>query len=182
MRTFLFSILAGIGIVLCLAGYFHLKNPRLAPVNKLTQDISVTEQIKQEAIGQFKERGFATIIDLRPDGEAVDQPTSTAMSVAAKADNIKFYYVPVPHGEIPQQSVAQLADALRNAPKPILMYCRSGKRAVRTWSLVEASRAGGMDVNSIMAAVKQGGQSADDLEQDIIRRISERTSISGEKR
>lgn len=178
---FLFSVLIGVGIVLCIAAYFHFKNPPQVRVSKLTQDISVTEQLKQDAMSQLKGQGFSTVIDLRPDGEAIDQPTSKVMSIAARENNIKFYYVPVPHGDIPEQSVKQLAEALRNAPKPILMYCRSGKRAARTWSLVEASRSDGMNVNSILAAVKEVGQSADDLNQDIIRRISQRKSISGQR-
>ena len=177
---FLFSILAGVAIVLCVAGYFHLKKAPSVPVNRLTHEISVTEQIRQETMGQLRERGFATVIDLRPDGEAADQPSSEVMSAAAKANNIKFYYVPVPHGEIPQQSVVKLAAALKDAPKPILIYCRSGKRAARTWSLVEASRPGGMDASSIVAAVKKVGQPVDDLNQDIVRRISQRKPIPGD--
>jgi uncharacterized protein (TIGR01244 family) len=178
--VFLLSVLAGVGVVLCLAAYARWKNPPLR-VNDLTQDISVSEQIKQEAMSQLKDRGFATVIDLRPDGEATDQPTSAAMAAAAKANDLSFYYIPVPHGDIPEQSVKQLAEALRDAPKPILMYCRSGRRAARTWSLVEASRQDGMDATSIMSAVKEVGQSADDLNQDIIRRITQRKSTSEKK-
>jgi uncharacterized protein (TIGR01244 family) len=179
---FLFSIIAGIGLVLSLAAYSHWKNPPQAPVYRLTKDISVTEQIREETIVQLKDRGFfASVIDLRPDGEASDQPTSKDMAAAARINNINFYYVPVPHGDIPEQSINQLAAALRDAPKPILMYCRSGRRAARTWSLVEASRHDGMDADSIMAAVKEVGQTADDLNQDIMRRISKRKSPTGQK-
>ena len=179
--VFLLSVLTGIGFVLCFAAYAHWKNPPQIPLNKLTQDISVAGQIKQEALSKLKAGGFATVIDLRPDGEASDQPTSKEMASVAQANNLKFYYVPVPHGDIPEQAVQQLAAALRDAPKPILMYCRSGKRAARTWSLVEASRPDGMDANSIMVAVREVGQSANDLNQDIIQRISQRKSTSGQK-
>ena len=175
---FLLSDIVGIGIVLCMAAYFHWSNLPQIRVNELTQDIFVADQLELGAMNQLKDSGFATVIDLRPDGEAVDQPSSKTMSIAAKENNIKFYYVPVPHGEIPEQSVKQLAEALREAPKPILMYCRSGRRAARTWSLVEASRQDGMDAKSIMAAVNKVGQSADDLNQDIIRRISQRKSTT----
>ena len=97
---FLFSILAGTSVVLCLAAYAHWKNPPIK-LSQLTDDISVTEQVKQEQMNDLKDRGFKTVIDLRPDGEASDQPTSDDMSSAAKANGIKFYYVPVPHGAIP---------------------------------------------------------------------------------
>lgn len=178
---FLFSVLAGMGFVVCLAAYAHWKKLPQVSFDMLTQDIAVAGQIELDAMRQLKDRGFATVIDLRPDGEANNQPASKDMDFAAQTNNMKFYYVPVPHGDIPERSVTQLAEALRDAPKPILMYCRSGKRAARTWSLVEASRRDGMDVNSILAAVKNVGQSADDLNQDIMRRISRRNATSGRK-
>ena len=174
-RLFLLSVLAGVGIVLLLAAYSHLNNPPPLHINTLTRDISVSEQLEPEAMNRLKESGFAAVIDLRPDGEAKDQPTSEAMSIAAKQNKLDFFYVPVPHGAIPEQSVSQLAEALRSAPKPVLMYCRSGRRAARTWSLVEASRHDGMDAKSIQAAVSNVGQSAEDLSQDISLRISQRS-------
>jgi len=173
-RLFLLSILAGVVIVLLLSVYAHFKSPPPLHINTLTRDISVSEQIGPESMSRLKESGFAAIIDLRPDGEAKDQPTSEAMSVAAKENKLTFYYVPVPHGDIPEQSVNQLAEALRSAPKPVLMYCRSGRRAARTWSLVEASRQDGMNAESILAAVSGVGQSAEDLNQNITLRISQR--------
>jgi uncharacterized protein (TIGR01244 family) len=173
-RLFLLSVLAGVGIVLLLAVYSHLNSPPPLLINSLTRDISVSEQLKPESMNQLKESGFASVIDLRPDGEAKDQPSSEAMSLAAKQNKLVFFYIPVPHGDIPEQSVNQLAEALRSAPKPVLMYCRSGRRAARTWSLVEASRHDGMDAESILAAVTGVGQSAEDLSQNISLRISQR--------
>lgn len=54
------------------------------------------------------------------------------------------------------------------------MYCRSGSRAARTWSLMEASRPGGRSADDILAAVKRSGQGADDLAGAINARIAKR--------
>lgn len=175
--VFLASIVAGLALALSFATYVHFNKPPSIPVQQLTEYISVTEQLTQESMEQLKNQGFATVIDLRPDGEVLDQPSSETMARAATRNGMHFYYVPVPHGAIPDQSVRQLATALRDAPKPVIMYCRSGKRAARTWSLVEASRYDGLDSASIMAAVAEVGHSADDLRQDIKLRIAQRPTI-----
>ena len=46
---------------------------------------------------------------------------------------------------------------------PVLIYCRSGKRAARTWALVEAQRVNGMSTDEIIRAVRAAGQEANDL-------------------
>jgi len=92
---------------------------------------------------------------------------------------MNFAYVPVPHGDIPAGAVTALARAMAENPKPILLYCRSGRRAARTWSLVEVSRSDGLDAADILAAVKAGGQSAEDLDTAIAARIANRSVAAG---
>ena len=179
--TFGFSILLGVAFVVGSAGYFHWK--QVSPdikTNQLIRNISVTEQIQLDAIPQLKRQGYATIIDLRPDGEAADQPSSGAVDEAARNNGLHFAYVPVSHGEIPDSAVIALDQAIANSPKPILLYCRSGRRAARTWSLVEASRPNGLDEKAILAAVNASGQSAEDLTPVIAQRIANRIYVKGE--
>ncbi|WP_051711454.1 TIGR01244 family sulfur transferase [Andreprevotia chitinilytica] len=168
------SVLLGVFIVLGMQVYSRWTQPPQIKINNLTTDISVTEQLKLDVVPQLKAQGFATIIDLRPDGEAADQPAAATVESAARANNVTFAYVPVPHGDIPDAAVAALDKALSTSPRPILLYCRSGRRAARTWSLVEASRPGGLDAAAILAAVKASGQSADDLDTAITQRIAQR--------
>jgi uncharacterized protein (TIGR01244 family) len=175
---FLISVLFGIGAILCFAAYTHYKNLPLEGVSKLTQDIFVHKQVLQKELSQVKKQGFLTIVDLRPDGEAEDQPSSKIMADSSKENNLKFYYIPIAHGDISDQSVEQLTLALNDAPKPVLMYCRSGSRAARTWSLVEASKENGMDADSILRIVKDAGHSSENLTQRITQLISQRKSAS----
>lgn len=174
-----FSVLLGIILILGLSLYDKSKRTKPVNTNFLTKEISVSEQLTLDSISQLKKQGFKTIIDLRPDGEAIDQPTAADVKKSAAFNNIAFTYVPVQHGEISNESVVALGKALSSNPKPVLLYCRSGKRAARTWSLVEASRVGGLDSLAILAAVKGSGQSADDLTDAINQRIANRSSATG---
>lgn len=172
-RIFWLSALLGMSFAVASAAYSHRTHPRLLP-HRLTDDVWVSEQLRPNAIPEAKARGFATIIDLRPDGEAANQPSSAAMEEAARANALAFAYVPVPHGDIPEDAVTVLGERIASSPKPILLYCRSGRRAVRTWSLAEASRPSGLAPEQIEAAARSAGQSAEDLDAGIRQRIAAR--------
>lgn len=117
---------------------------------------------------------------MRPDGEAPDQPPSGAVEAAAKALNIGFFYVPVPHGDkVPAEVAERLGQAIAAAGKPVLLYCRSGRRATRAWSLAEASLVTGLPLEDIERSAKRAGHSIDDLVPAIKVRIAQRNSIAG---
>jgi uncharacterized protein (TIGR01244 family) len=147
---------------------------RSIELHALTADVSVTAQLRLENIVALREQGFRTIIDLRPDGEAPDQPPADRIKQAAERARMRFAFVPVPHGDIPAASVDALTQALANAQRPVILYCRTGRRAARTWALAEARRPGGLDAAAIELAVKNAGQSAEDLEGPINAGVSAR--------
>jgi len=174
------SAILGVVIVVAAFGYAHFTKVPQVRLNRLTAEISIAQQIQLEAIPQLHLNGFATVIDLRPHGAAVDEPNAAAVESAVHASHMNFSYVPVPHGDIPITAVTALDKAILENPKPILLYCRSGRRAARTWGLVEASRTGGLGATEILTAVKVSGQSADDLRAAIVLRIANRTKPAGE--
>jgi uncharacterized protein (TIGR01244 family) len=100
------------------------------------------------------------------------------MAAAATAEGLDFAYIPVPHGQIPDAAVTALQQQLAKKTGPVLLYCRSGSRAARTWSLVEASRHNGLNAAEILAAVKASQLNADDLEPAIRQRIALREADS----
>lgn len=173
-RLFGLFVLIGMLFVLGMGAYGRWSRRPHVTMHPLAAEVAVTEQIQLSDIPQIATRGYQTLIDLRPDGEAADQPASQAVEAAASASHLKFAYVPVPHGDIPDSAVNALSQALAASPRPILLYCRSGRRAVRTWSLAEASRPHGLDAQAILAAANAAGQSADDLLPAIAQRIARR--------
>jgi len=117
---------------------------------------------------------IAVIVDLRPDGEVAGQPSSQDMEAEARQQGLRFRYIPVPHGEIPDAAVGQLKATLDEPHGEVLLYCRSGKRAARTWALAEAARADGLSSVAILAAVQDAGQDAGDLQARIERAVKAR--------
>lgn len=173
-RVFCITLAAGTALALGVAGYARANGAVAATVSSLTDRVAISEQLKPEQLADLKARGYTTIIDLRPDGEAPDQPSAAHMGAAAHAQQMAFVYVPVQPGAIPDSAVSALHKALTDHPGQVLMYCRSGKRAARTWGLVEASRADGANVDAILAALTASGQSADDLRQQLAARVAAR--------
>lgn len=166
-RAFGLAILVGAAGMLALVVLDRAK-PTSPPVrpdvsHRLSSDVSVSTQVTLDGIAILKAAGYRTVIDMRPDGEAKDQTPSAAVATATRAAGLEFVYLPTPHGNIPDAIPEQLAQTLASAPKPIMLYCRSGNRASRAWALAEASRPGGPSPAEISTAVKSAGLSVDDL-------------------
>ncbi len=178
MKLIATSIAAiAIGIVVALGSGMHAESsapPAPAGVRNLTSSVSVSPQLTVAQVAQFGRLGYDAIIDMRPDGEAIDQPASAEIAAEARSVGVAFSYVPVAPGEISATTVAALDKALAMTGGRVLIYCRNGERAARAWSLVEASRLGGRNAAAILAAVRDSGQSADDLAPLIHRRVADR--------
>ncbi|HEY9025578.1 MAG TPA: TIGR01244 family sulfur transferase [Burkholderiaceae bacterium] len=177
-NLFLLSVAAGAIAVAGAFGVSRWRSDRAVPAHPLAPGIAISEQLQPEAMAYASDR-FVTVIDMRPDGEAAGQPSSAQMAAAAQAQHLQFAYVPVPHGDIPDAVVDKLSTALADHSGPVLLYCRSGRRAARSWSLVEASRPGGLDVDRILAAVKTSGQDASDLRASLEQRVRARRPAAG---
>jgi uncharacterized protein (TIGR01244 family) len=174
--SFFIAVLAGATAVVGWAAYERFVAPPPGPIaaKQLADGVWVSEQISPQQLALLKRGDFLAVVDLRPDGEVKGQPSSAAMAAAAAKSGLAFTYDPVPHGAIPEQAVDTLQKALAAHPRPVLLYCRSGKRAARTWALAEASRAGGLDAAAIRRIVLAVGQPVDDLDRDIQARIAAR--------
>ena len=174
--VFLASVATGAVVVAGAFAWSHWQDRRALPDRPLAPGIAISQQLQPTAMRVAADT-YTTVIDMRPDGEAPDEPGSQMMAAAAKVQGLQFAYVPVPHGDIPDAVVDSLSNALASRPGPVLLYCRSGRRAARSWSLVEASRPGGMAVDEILAAVKASGQDASDLRARLEQRVRARRPV-----
>ncbi len=173
-RTINRVIVASVGVAIAVGALAGTEVPLQAKVATLTDRFAVSGQISPAQLADLNARGYTTIISLRPDDEGPDQPSAAQMSEAARSNGMAFAFVPVKSGAIPDTAVTALSQAVAGNSGKVLLYCRSGSRAARTWSLFEASRLGGADAEAILAAVKASGQSADDLRPAIAERVSAR--------
>jgi uncharacterized protein (TIGR01244 family) len=148
-----------------------------AEIRPLAPDLFVAGQISPGDIAAAQQRGARAIIAMRPDGEETGQPTAASVADAARSSGMRFAYVPVPQGDMPDAVADDLAAALSAAGDgPVLLYCRSGRRAARAWALAEASRTGGLSAEKIESAVRNVGQPVDDLRDRIRSRVAARQS------
>ncbi len=176
MKRNLFLFLGAIIIGTVMSAGYHWANAQDYPKgNWLSPQLFISEQITPKHFGYIAQRVEAeTVIDLRPDGEAPDQPSSADIRAEATLASMSFHYIPVPQGPIPEEAVTRLGAVLSNAKGPVLLYCRSGARAARTWALAEASRSGGADPETIAKMVRNVGFPIDDLKNNIIARVAAR--------
>jgi uncharacterized protein (TIGR01244 family) len=168
---------------LALAAVIYIQRPKLGSdpppeLVRIADDLFLTSQLKSEDIRPLRYRGIRTIVDMRPDGEAVDQTPSAEIGDAAKRIGLSFHYIPVPHESLPESDVQALSEVLSHDDRPAVLYCRTGRRAVRLFALVEASRVDGPSTDAILGMVRAAGFSADDLRDDIVQRLAHRNGAS----
>lgn len=108
-------------------------------LSRLSEQVTAAGQIAPKDVPELAAQGFRAIICNRPDGEAADQPSYREVEKAAAEKGLAFVYLPVVPSNITEADVGAFGEAVRQLPKPILAYCRSGARSTALWEL---SRAG----------------------------------------
>lgn len=151
-------------------------NARPPRVTRVSDQVFITSQLHPESIRYLKRYAITAVVDIRPDGEAPDQPSSAEIEKASHTISMAFHYIPVPHETIPDAAVQALSAALEKDKMRTVLYCRTGRRAARLFALAEASRPDGPSLDSILGMVSTAGFSAEDLREAITHRISNRSS------
>lgn len=123
-------------------------------VRRITESFSVSPQIAPEDMAALREQGFVLVINNRPDGEELGQPTGAEMAAAAQAAGLDYRAIPVAGG-FSQPQVEAMAEAIEGADGPVFAFCRSGTRSTLLWSLAQASKGG--DPEAIAAAAAGAG-------------------------
>ena len=111
-------------------------------LRRIDDSISVAPQIRPEDVPAIAAAGFTAIVNNRPEGEELGQPTGAEVRAAAEAAGLSYAEIPVTHAGFSATQVEGMAKALEASPGPVLAYCRSGTRSCNLWALAEASRGG----------------------------------------
>ncbi|WP_374317396.1 TIGR01244 family sulfur transferase [Aquabacterium sp.] len=108
-----------------------MSNITLQPI---APDVYAAPQLTPEAMAAAAEAGFKAVINNRPDAEGgPDQPTSAAIEAAARAAGLAYAHLPVQGGYQSPEEIAQCAALLKELPRPLLMFCRSGARSTKLY-------------------------------------------------
>lgn len=107
-------------------------------IRPLNESVAVSSQISPEDVSVLKERGYAAIVNNRPDDEEPGQPSGAEIRAAAEAAGLRYSDVPVTHAGFSHPQMDAMARALTEAGGPVLAYCRSGTRSCNLWALAAA--------------------------------------------
>lgn len=97
-------------------------------MEKLDSRFYVSPQISVDDIASIAAEGIKSIINNRPDGEAVDQPLSKELASAAAAFDIPLLHLPVVSGSITESEINAFKRMCDEIEGPVLLFCRSGAR------------------------------------------------------
>lgn len=115
----------------------------MAQLIQLETDIFVAAQLVEADFAAVAARGFRSVVNNRPDGEAPDQMPNDRAKAAALRQGLQYRYQPVENFDVTDDDVVSAHARLMNdLPGPILFYCRSGTRCTILWAQVAALRLG----------------------------------------
>lgn len=143
------------------------------PNKKITDALTVGEQITVADIPEIVAAGFRAVVCNRPDGEGPDQPGFEEIESAAKAAGLDTLYLPVVSGKVTDEDAAAFGKAMEALPKPVFAYCRTGTRSTTLWALSEAGRrplpeilarakSAGYDMGGVVRRIANGGKTPTD--------------------
>lgn len=132
-------------------------------IRSVSDAFAVSGQLRPEEIAEVGAR-FAMVVNNRPDGEELGQPTHAELEAAARSAGVAYEHIPITAAPTSDQ-VRAMREALSYAEGPTLAFCRTGTRSVVTWALGEAlagrltdeleaqGRAAGYDLGTPLASL-----------------------------
>lgn len=93
-------------------------------------EVGFAGQLTVDEIKALADQGVKTFVCNRPDDEEQGQPKAKALQQAAEQMGVKFFMLPLATGTPPSQALLQqYAEIYKQAPKPLIAFCRSGRRS-----------------------------------------------------
>jgi sulfide:quinone oxidoreductase len=144
----------------------------LARIVPLEAGIFVAPQLVEADFADIAARGFRSIVNNRPDGEAPDQLPSARVQAISYRHGLIFRAQPVANCSVTEDDVVSAFEQLmHDLPRPILFYCRSGTRCAILWAQAAAVRLG---VDRVLSIADEAG-----FDLEILRdTLNERSSAS----
>lgn len=106
-------------------------------ITALSPNLAVSPQLYPVDLRPLKEAGYRAVINNRPDGEEVGQPTSTELRHAAADLGLAYRHIPIIPGQFTEADARAFAEAIAEASGPVLAFCRTGSRSTKLWEMVQ---------------------------------------------
>jgi len=107
-------------------------------VLELGPQVYVSGQLFEHDVRLMAKQGVRSIMNNRPDGEAMGQPLSADLAKLAEELGMTYLHLPVNPKAITKQVVEEFAKACDELERPLLVFCRTGARSTKMWELAEA--------------------------------------------
>jgi uncharacterized protein (TIGR01244 family) len=103
---------------------------------KITDRLTVASQPDIGSIADLA-KDYATLINLRPDGEDAAQPGNDAERAAATGAKLDYAFVPVTGSTITEADIRAFQHAMNSADGPVYAHCKGGTRVLTLYALGE---------------------------------------------
>ncbi|XQW83884.1 TIGR01244 family sulfur transferase [Thalassotalea piscium] len=115
-------------------------------IQQLSKYVYIADQVNTSDIETLKALGIHAVINNRPDNEEVGQPLSDELSKSMKASGIEYAYLPITPCVYTETNIEEFSVLFNAMKKPILLFCRTGNRAVNLWALSQMNKYGKKNV------------------------------------
>lgn len=105
---------------------------------QVENQVYVNGQLQEDDFAELARQGVKTIINNRPDGEEASQVPHARAAELAAANGLEYHYIPVGRTPLTVEMVDEFATILKDSPRPIVAYCRSGQRSSTLHSYARA--------------------------------------------
>jgi len=106
-------------------------------MQRISDTLTIGPQLTADDIRHAKTKGFAAIINNRPDGEEPDQPSAAENGMAAAKERLGYSHIPVVPGQVSEGQVRAFQRALSEAGGPVLAHCKTGARSAMLYAIGE---------------------------------------------
>lgn len=106
-------------------------------MKRISDTLYIGPQLTADDIRHARAKGFAAIINNRPDGEEPDQPSAAENRIAAENEGLGYSHIPVVPGRISEDQVRAFQKALSEAGGPVLAHCKTGTRSATLYVIGE---------------------------------------------
>ena len=106
--------------------------------HRLDERTLVAGQIAPADVAALTGEGVTMIVNNRPDGEDVGQPTSAEIEAAAGSAGIAYRHVPIARGMGPTDVEAMRGAIHEAGDGTLFAFCRSGNRSALAWAVAKS--------------------------------------------
>lgn len=123
-------------------------------------DFSIAPQLHPSDMEALREMGYRSVLVMRPDHEEAGQPDHVQITNAAREAGLQARYQPVETRTLGPADVRVFEQNFAAMPKPMVAFCRTGRRAMTVWAL---AMSGTRPAGDILEAGMRVGHDLGDL-------------------